>query len=137
MVSFSCYKSTGKLEIQMELNFRVRKTGAHPPVTVIDLEGGMLASDVTPFKDEMERLSTQGEKCVIINMEKLDFIGSSGIGTMMFAADKMKKQDCELVVAGMNDEIRQVFDHLGLTKFVTVFDTEQEAVRALGAESEQ
>lgn len=120
----------------MELKFRVRTTGAHPHATVIDLEGGMLASDVSVFKDELERLLLQDEKRVIINLEKLDFIGSSGIGTIMFTADKLKKRDGELALVGMNEEIRNAFDHLGLSKFVTVYQTEQEAVRAFSSTGE-
>ncbi|MFH1540147.1 MAG: STAS domain-containing protein [bacterium] len=120
----------------MELKFRIRKTGADPHVTVIDLEGGMLSSDVSVFNDELEQLLLQKENRVIINLKNLDFIGSSGIGTIMFTADKLKKRNGELAIVGMNEEIRNVFDHLGLGKFVTVYETEQEAVRAFRSTGE-
>lgn len=115
----------------MELKFRVRKTGAEPPVTVLDLEGGLLATDVTSLRDELDRLSSQSEPFIVINMERLDFIGSSGIGSIMFAADRLAKRNGRLLISGMNEEIRNVFSHLGLLEFVPTFDSEQDAVTSL------
>ncbi|MEW5944676.1 MAG: STAS domain-containing protein [bacterium] len=115
----------------MELDYRVRTTGPRSEITVLDIEGGIFISNHAKFREMMDNFVYNKTRVLILNCVKLDFIGSSGIGTIMFTYDRMKKQDAEMVLAGVSGEVRQVFDRLGLSQHVPMYDTEQEAVNEL------
>lgn len=69
------------------------------------------------FKDKMRRTTEDGEARVVLNLAKVDFIDSSGLGAIV-AAMKQLGQQRRLDLSCLNPNVDKVFR---LTRMDTVF----------------
>jgi anti-anti-sigma factor len=53
-------------------------------------------------------------KNITLDFSKLDFIDSSGIGFILFESKKLMDQGYQLKIRNLSDEIRELFDLLGI-----------------------
>lgn len=96
--------------------------------------GGRL--DSTTAKDLEEVLKQKldgGEQLILMDMEELDYISSAGLRVVLLAAKRLRSSDGRFGLSALKGEIRQVFEISGLLRILTVFDTRDEAVDALGS----
>ena len=71
----------------------------------IYLEGGIDYENLIPFERELELLCRKNPTCIItIDMFKLDFVGSSGIGSFIEIINKIHKQTSRIKVANIKKE---------------------------------
>ena len=75
------------------------------------------ASVAIQFKDRMREETENGETRVILDLSRVDFIDSSGLGAIV-AAMKQLGTDRRLDLAGLNPNVDKVFR---LTRMDTVF----------------
>jgi anti-sigma B factor antagonist len=75
------------------------------------------ASVAIQFKDRMREETEQAEERVILDLSKVDFIDSSGLGAIV-AAMKQLGGDHPLELSGLNENVDKVFR---LTRMDTVF----------------
>lgn len=76
------------------------------------------AAVATRFKDSMRRLIGNGRDPVIIDMQAVDFLDSSGLGAMI-AVRKSMAGDRRLILRGLTPNVERVFR---LTRMDAVFD---------------
>ncbi len=67
-------------------------------------------------------------KRVVINVENVNFIASTGLRIILVMGKKLKASGGELVVCAMNKTTKSVFEMSGFTKLFKIFDTEEEAL---------
>jgi anti-sigma B factor antagonist len=74
---------------------------------------------------------------LVMDMEKLDFLNSSGLNTLISILTRSRNQGGELVLANISPRVRELFI---VTKLINVFvvkDSPEEAVKVFGeAETE-
>ena len=100
-------------------------------VTVLDLSGKItLGEDGTLLKDKLQSLLHQGKKNVLLNLAKVSYVDSAGLGALVSAYTTMTREGGTLKLANVTKKLQ---DLLSITKLLTVFDTfesEDEAVRS-------
>jgi anti-sigma B factor antagonist len=105
-----------------------RDTGA---VTVIDLSGKItLGDDGMLLKDKLHSLLHQGKKNVLLNLAKVSYVDSAGLGALVSAYTTVTREGGTLKLANVTKKLQ---DLLSITKLLTVFETfdsEDEAVRS-------
>jgi anti-sigma B factor antagonist len=67
---------------------------------------------------------------LVVNLEDVTYMDSSGIGTLVEALRKLKVYNGRLVLCGMNERVHSVFEITRLDQFFTIVATEQEALSA-------
>ena len=72
-------------------------------------------------------------KLVVINVENVNFIASTGLRIILAVGKKLKTAGAELVVCSMNQTTKSVFKMSGFTKLFKTFDTEEEALELIQA----
>ncbi|MDA5092874.1 STAS domain-containing protein [Aliiroseovarius sp. KMU-50] len=80
------------------------------------------------FKDKMREITDTGPKRIILDMEQVDFIDSSGLGAVV-ASMKQVDADTKLELAGLSKTVAKVFR---LTRMDTVFTIHPDIQSALG-----
>ncbi len=88
------------------------------------------ASVAIQFKDSMRALTSGGPKRVILNMEKVDFLDSSGLGAVV-AAMKQLDADQSLELAGLTENVAKVFRLTRLDAVFTIHQNASDAVAGL------
>ena len=103
-----------------------RATGT---VTILDLNGNLtLGAAADQLADKVRSLLQQGQKSVLVNLAKVSYVDSAGLGALVEAYATVKRQGGVLKLIGVNKKIN---DLLVITKLATVFelhDSEPDAV---------
>ena len=108
-----------------------RKVG---DVTIVDVSGRMVVSDSPGrLKDKVSSLIFQGEKRIIINLEKVSYVDSGGLGEMVACHGSAVRAGGEVKLANVGKRIN---DLLVMTKLLTVFDAHDSEESAIKAFSE-
>ena len=76
------------------------------------------AAIATRFKDRLREIVLRGKKPVRLDMRRVDFMDSSGLGAMI-AVRKALPEALPLVLEGLTPNVERVFR---LTRMDTVFD---------------
>jgi anti-sigma B factor antagonist len=100
--------------------------------TVLELKGKIKGSqDGNILYDKLRDLIQKNRKKVVIDLSKVDWINSRGLGILISGLKIMHRNDGELNLAAAADKVKSL---LILTKIITVFknyDTVEEAIRGL------
>ena len=91
----------------------------------IDKEGlELLEKEALPFLKEKTYL--------LINFQHTKYIDSMGLGKLVLLAREAQSRGGNLYLCGLNGEIREVFRYTEIDRIISVFDSEEEAMSAIG-----
>jgi stage II sporulation protein AA (anti-sigma F factor antagonist) len=83
-----------------------------------------------------EKISAEMEKNdilhLVLNLEKLAFMDSSGLGVILGRYKQIKMKQGEMVVCSISPPVKRLFEMSGLFKIVRLESTEQFALERLG-----
>ena len=100
-------------------------------VMILDLSGRVTLGDGdTLLKDKLHSLLHQGKKNVLLNLGKVNYVDSAGLGAIVSAYTTVTREGGSLKLANVTGKLQ---DLLSITKLLTVFETydsEDEAVRS-------
>lgn len=98
--------------------FKVRSVKSHANTWVLAIEGAVDSSSAPELQEALESLFKQGIYSIILDLERVTFLASAGLGCLLNARDTVLKHAGELVLAGTNSRIREIFDLLGVSAFL-------------------
>lgn len=99
-------------------------------VVIIDLAGELTLRESPAFHGCLLEMCEKPSVHLIINMRELTFIDSSGVGTFTDVFRRIKKNNGKLALVGLNKMVRSVFEITRLDRFFSIYETEQEALKA-------
>jgi anti-sigma B factor antagonist len=67
---------------------------------------------------------------LVINLTEVTYMDSSGIGTLVEVFRRVNGYQGKLVLCGLNERVRSVFEITKLDKFFSIHSTEDEALNA-------
>ena len=100
-------------------------------VTILDLSGRItLGEGSVTLRDAVHDVLAKGSKKILLNLENISYIDSSGIGELVSAFTSVRNQGGELKLLNLT---KKVHDLLQITKLYTVFDVKDDEATAIGA----
>ena len=78
-------------------------------------------------------LIEQNKKFLIIDMEKVEFLSSSGLRVLMASLNKLKNKDGDLLLAALPPFVKDVFFMTGANRFFPIHVSRAEAIKSLQA----
>jgi anti-sigma B factor antagonist len=99
-------------------------------VVIIDVSGQVLGSDDQPLTDKIRSLREQGYRSVVVDLGKVPYMDSAGLGDLVQAYATMTKAGGRLALLRPAGRLR---DLLTITKLLTVFDCYDEETAALSS----
>ena len=100
-------------------------------VVLFHLSGKVMGgSDATMFHGKLHEYTDAGKKKVVVNLSKVDWINSVGIGMFTAAHTTLKRADGQLKLANVTGSIKNI---LTITQLIKVFDTYDSVEEALGS----
>ena len=100
-------------------------------IQFIYVDGDIDAGSSIHLDNAFKKAKEDGENKVAVDLSKLNYISSAGLGVFVSHLDEFKSEDIKLVIYGIQQTVRQVFDILGLEKIIDIKQTKDEAVEAL------
>ena len=102
----------------------ITKTGN---ITVITPENKQVdVTNAREFGEELSRLIEPSQK-YILNMGKVAFLDSSGLGKIISCLRQASESNSTLVLCNMNQAVRVLFDMVRLNQIAKIFETDSQA----------
>lgn len=104
-----------------------------------DVEGGALLSihgeiDVytsPKVKESIISLIDRGKYNIVVNLEEVRYIDSTGLGVLIGALKKLREHSGNITLVCSNPQIKKIFQITGLVKIFGIFKSEEEAFEEL------
>jgi anti-sigma B factor antagonist len=89
--------------------------------------------DVGNSKDFREALQPvlEGHDTVLLDLSDVDFIDSSGLGSLLSCLRTMNAKDGDLRLFGMRKPVQAMFELVRMHRLFAIYDTEDEACATL------
>ena len=71
--------------------------------------------------------ATQQHKKILINCSELEYISSAGLGVFMSYINELEDNNIKMVIFGLSEKVKHVFQILGLDQLLKITETEEEA----------
>ena len=96
------------------------RTELNGKIAIIDIRGAFIGDEETDqFRVAVTDFIEQGNKSLVINMQKVNYMNSSGIGALIAAHTSYAKLGGEVKITGITNNVQSL---LVMTKLVDVFD---------------
>ncbi|MBN2013224.1 STAS domain-containing protein [candidate division KSB1 bacterium] len=100
-------------------------------VTIIRIESERLDTNVAPeLKAELIILAEQGILKVLIDISKVYYADSSGLGALLFGVRQYRDHDGQFKLLGANTRVQNLIRIAKLDHILTNFDNEQSALES-------
>ena len=97
-------------------------------VSVVRIEGQLIVGNRQELKGLIQEGLDRGERKFLIDCTQTGYIDSSGLGALVSLSKKVRELGGELRIAGLNEDLRSLFE---LTKLDTLFQISPTAKEAL------
>ena len=97
-------------------------------ITILDIQGEIDLYNAPEIKDIIQKLIEAQKYNVIINLEKVSYIDSSGIGALISSLSNLKKYQGGLKIINVYASVKKVFEFTKLTSFFEIYESEGEAL---------
>ena len=113
----------------MALNITTREVDG---VTVMALDGRIVFGEEThSLREKVKSLLAAGKKKLVLNMEKVSYVDSTGLGTLVGIRSSVKSANAALRLSSVESRWTQLMQMTQLWPLFDVSPSEAEAVRAL------
>ncbi|HET9066041.1 MAG TPA: STAS domain-containing protein [Gemmatimonadales bacterium] len=97
-------------------------------VTVVTVEGQLIVANRQELKQALSDALDDGARKFVVDFGPTAYIDSSGLGALVSVNKKVREAGGELRLAGLNEDLRSLFE---LTKLDTLFAISATAPEAL------
>lgn len=103
-------------------------------IAILTITGNMMGGpETTALHDKIKSLMADGIKKVIIDLGKVKWMNSSGLGVLMASWGSLRKENGNLKLASISDKINSL---LMITQLMQFFETYESVDRALASFTE-
>ena len=97
-------------------------------VNVVHLKGSLTVATAQECFTRMVSLLEKGETNLLLQMSLVDFIDSTGLGTVVRLAKRVKEAKGQLRLSDPQPKILEMFELTRLDKILPIFRTQKEAL---------
>lgn len=99
-------------------------------IVILVIIGEIDLYNAPEIKDIISKLIEERIYNVIIDLEKVSYIDSSGIGALISSLSNLKKYQGGLKIINVYASVKKVFELTKLTSFFEIYESEDDAVSA-------
>jgi anti-sigma B factor antagonist len=99
-------------------------------VTVLALKGRITVGEVTPVREKITQLLAAGHNQIVLDLEHVDYIDSTGLGNLVISYTQMQKAGGALKLLHLN---KRNVELLALTRLHTIFEVFAEETEAVNS----
>lgn len=107
-------------------------SGARDPggVFVVQVEGQLIVGNRQELKELVARALEDGERKFLVDFTRTGYIDSSGLGALVSISKKVREEGGHLRLAGLNEDLRSLFELTKLDTLFAIADTRDQALAA-------
>jgi anti-sigma B factor antagonist len=97
-------------------------------IDILTLEGRFDAHTVPAASKWLEEVTAKLPPQIVVNMEDVNFVDSAGLATLVKGMKRSRELDGNLVIFGLQQPVKIIFELTRLDKAIDIFDNEDDAV---------
>ena len=101
-------------------------------VFVLEPKGRLDSANARSFEERVLGALDQGEKTLLIDFDKLDYISSAGLRVLLMGAKRLQQSGGKIALCALNPSIREVFEISGFLAIFAVHSDRAAALAAMG-----
>lgn len=107
------------------------KTIQNGTIAIIELKGSLVGDrDTDALREAVADFIEQGNKQLILDLSRINYMNSSGIGSVIGAHASYSKNNGQVRLVGLGKSVQNLFVITKLIDVFEVFDSIDEAVRS-------
>ncbi len=114
----------------MQTGLEVDET--HAPITVVRLSGEVDIFSAPKLREKLIELVNQGRRHIVVDLDAVDFLDSTGLGVLVGGLKRLRSQDGELSLVCTRDRILRLFALTRLDSAFQIHPSESSAIAAAG-----
>lgn len=99
-------------------------------VDVLTLKGRLDASSSKSIKNCISSLIRQNRASIVLDLSAVDFIDSSGLGSLVSCLRLVNKLGGDIRIAGLQEQVRGIFELTRLHRVFQIYDDSETAVKS-------
>lgn len=100
-------------------------------ITILELDGMLTLGSEDVLEEVFKELRDLDRNKIILDLLRVKYIDSIGIGQIAAGANKIKTLNGKLALIGVNQRISSLLEMTGLKDIIPIFDSEEEAIEAM------
>ena len=116
-----------RLNMDIKLTIRELK----PDIHLAEVHGEIDVYTSPQVKEALVGLIEKGHYNLIISLEGVRYIDSTGLGVLIGALKKVREHNGGISLICTNPQIKKIFNITGLVKIFGIFKNEEEAMKSL------
>jgi anti-sigma B factor antagonist len=97
-------------------------------VTIMQVDGQLIVGNRHELKDLVQAALDKGERRLLVDFSRTGYIDSSGLGALVSISKRIREAGGELRLAGLNDDLRSLFELTKLDTLFTISETPEQAL---------
>jgi len=107
-------------------------------VFILQLAGEININSLTETRNKVDSFKLEQYDKIIINLEKVSFFDSSGLGYLVVLIKQVKMNQGNIVFCSPNNLVKRLLSTIRIDKYINIYDTQEEALDYVkGAVSEE
>lgn len=106
----------------MRIEIRL-KTSSQGSWTVVDVGGEIDLFSAPQLKERIAQLVDEGNERLVINLEKVDFMDSTGLGVLLGALKRVREREGSLAIVCPPGPVHRVLTLTGLHKVFSIYES--------------
>ena len=99
-------------------------------VRILSCQGRLDAQVSNTLKENIQQQLDEGAVNLVIDLEGVDFLDSSGLGALVAGLRKAKEKKGEIKLSGLRPDVRSIFDITRVARLFHICQNVAEAVKA-------
>ena len=96
---------------------------------VLSVSGEVDVYTAPRFRERLIELVTEGKHRIVVDLESVDFLDSTGLGVLVGGLKRLRSHDGDLALVCTQPRILKVFEITGLTKVFSIHESVDAAVQ--------
>lgn len=106
------------------------KTTEKAGICIMILNGRLDLASGTELKDEIKKLFGENKSMFHLNLNDVEFINSSGLGSLVSIMKEVRLHKGRLTLSNMASYVKEIFEITQLSHIFEIFDTEEDALKS-------
>ncbi|MBI1804794.1 MAG: STAS domain-containing protein [Ignavibacteriae bacterium] len=100
-------------------------------IAIIELKGSLVGDrDTDTLRDTVADFIEQGNKCLVIDLQRVNYMNSSGIGALIAAHASYARNAGQVRLVGISKNVQNLFVITKLIDTFEVFDSMDDAIQS-------
>ncbi|MFI5253141.1 MAG: STAS domain-containing protein [Bacteroidota bacterium] len=110
----------------------INEVQVQPDITVLEISAELLGvDDKNTIVENVQRLVQQGKVNIILDLQKVDYLNSTGLGGLIGSLTAVRKSSGKLVLCAPNNRVLRILDLTKMTAIFSIFATRDDAILSI------